>query len=900
MKRLCFITVTALLMTACAEDVEMNNSESKQITFCATESTASYYLEGEHYNAPATRNQDLTHGITTPFTSEDADANTNLVLITKDEAGINTTNESSGLSSYITRTAAESGSTLLYAGGTFKFSEYKNADMIFDDGVATVVTAATSNSATPPVYSTANVTTNKAWPKDATSTAYTFYAWNSAAGFSTTDGKSFAYDGTTTAPEAYGDLITAKTGAVNYSFAGPTLAFKHALAAVIITTDASFQGTITRIKFNDIYLTGSLTAGDANGFAATGSRTSKEYSGLTIADGSKTVFGGATTLMMVPQTHDASTILEIDVTDKTTTSVSHTLTVSLSGTWTAGHTYTYTISTNQIASISLNYPQWELSTNASTTTYGPVENYSVTTDDYGYIGMYVIDNNNNIVVENAKVKISDLGNHSATATLSDLQGNLNILSTSYSYYAYYPYTSSATTWVGATQDGAVWKVNAAGGTSATMAVDKSTSSEVLFANVVKNWAPAASQTGEPAIRANDLQISTSGSIDGDKKLTFTMTHKMTLAKFTLSTNSNVQKTRYYIAGPAAVADANYTWYDEIVSVANSSNFDDSAAKPYYQSSTSTYYYVAKSNSATATTISAKTTVSGGTNSTDSGTKTNAWSGSVPASSAANKYIDISPSAPSMAYITYSGYTLQVGDVYYSDGAVSRPSSKFTNKTAIGMLGYIAKDAFTEQSYGGGHALVVALKPESNNSRQWGAGSSGQGYTRYDMPNATNVYTTETMLNATTGYVVTHVCVPNAGFTLSTSNFPALYYGVQNGSTPYPTRSTGWFLPSISQWCKVIASPGVGGIAASNLSYGQKVNAGATAVTNINNALSAAGGTQTLQAGVNSGVYWTSNDHGSGGQDAVNLGFYNNYIDFGENGYGNYKYDSIQLWSMLAF
>ena len=380
---------------------------------------------------------------------------------------------------------------------------------------------------------------------------------------------------------------------------------------------------------------------------------------------------------------------------------------------------------------------------------------------------------------------------------------------------------------------------------------------------------------------------------------------MVLAKFKLSTKNDVHKTRYYIAGPSAVADANYIWYDQLVSVSNSSTF--SARIPYYDTSETTYYYVAKSNYSSVTTITASATTLGGTSKTaaDDGSKTNAWTGSIPASTAPNTLLDISPAAPTMAYITYSGYTLALGDVFYSDGSVSKPNAKYTTKTAIGILGYIAKDIWTEKDYGGGHALVLSLTPESNNKRQWGAGASGSGYTRVDISGSTNVYNTSTMLNATTGYANTYVHVPNAGYQLS--NFPALYYGVENGNTLYPTpkgpggKSTGWFLPSISQWCKVIASPGIGGISESALAYGSSsVSGGTTAISNINSALTAAGGTRTLQSGVNSGVYWTSSENGSSGQDAVNIGLLSTGINLTENGYGNYKYDQIQLWSMLAF
>ena len=434
------------------------------------------------------------------------------------------------------------------------------------------------------------------------------------------------------------------------------------------------------------------------------------------------------------------------------------------------------------------------------------------------------------------------------------------------------------------------------------------SSELSLEKVSGNWEVSTTQTDESKWRDQDLQTAEiSLTTNTSTKITTgsaTMKHRMGLAKINMKTWSNVKNVMFYIAAPAAVKDVNYTWDNQAYTNVTSSSTYTSTAKPWQNT---THWYVMDTNttfttSATTTGVSSYSGQGVASTTTADVVNNNSWTTTLTYTS--GNCVDFTPTITATEFLSKVPYTLALGDVFYSNGAVSKPTSKFTSLTAIGILAYIAKDAYTEQNYGGGHALVLALKPESNNKRQWGAGASGSGYTRVDIPGSTNVSNTSTMLNATTGYANTFVHVPAAGYQIS--NFPALYYGVENGNTPYPTpkgpggKSTGWFLPSISQWCKVIASPGIGNIAQSFLAYNSNVTAGATAVANINNALSAAGGTVTLQSGVNNGVYWTSSENGSSGQDAVNIGLFASSINFTENGYGNYKYDPIQLWSMLAF
>ena len=232
-------------------------------------------------------------------------------------------------------------------------------------------------------------------------------------------------------------------------------------------------------------------------------------------------------------------------------------------------------------------------------------------------------------------------------------------------------------------------------------------------------------------------------------------------------------------------------------------------------------------------------------------------------------------------------------MFYSDGSVSKPNAKFSAKTAIGIVAYIGNDKYTEKDYGGGHALVLSLADESTTPRVFLPKSNWM----YDTPGITNVYNLSTMKNSTTGYENCFVYVTN----LTSSNYPAFYYAVLNGNKPYPTpkgpggKSTGWFLPSCCQWYRIIAAPGIGNFADASVTYDSYFDSGRTALTRINNALTAAGGT-TIPSG---SLYWTSSDKESNGTDGVNLIFNNSGIKIGE-GAGNYHSAECLVRSMIAF
>ncbi len=79
------------------------------------------------------------------------------------------------------------------------------------------------------------------------------------------------------------------------------------------------------------------------------------------------------------------------------------------------------------------------------------------------------------------------------------------------------------------------------------------------------------------------------------------------------------------------------------------------------------------------------------------------------------------------------YTMKVGDIYYSDGAMTHQNEDLASgKTPIGIVGYIGSDYWTEKDVVisgkpvGGHALVMCLKTIDSTGKT----SIGKGYTWY--------------------------------------------------------------------------------------------------------------------------------------------------------------------------
>lgn len=168
----------------------------------------------------------------------------------------------------------------------------------------------------------------------------------------------------------------------------------------------------------------------------------------------------------------------------------------------AGNQYVFTISIgNDVASLNATYPTEWTSAGYPITSYNSGESF----------GVYVRNSEGTMLYSNVEMPAATSG-----STVSLNVGSLSRkLSTSYTYFIYYPYRSNP-------------------GTVTTTAA----TAEAFFAGVISGWTTAASQNTTGALRANDLQVAMIAG-DGTKThaMTASMAHKAGLAVMTLGTKS---------------------------------------------------------------------------------------------------------------------------------------------------------------------------------------------------------------------------------------------------------------------------------------------------------------------------------------------------------------------------
>ena len=171
---------------------------------------------------------------------------------------------------------------------------------------------------------------------------------------------------------------------------------------------------------------------------------------------------------------------------------------------------------------------------------------------------------------------------------------------------------------------------------------------------------------------------------------------------------------------------------------------------------------------------------------------NSWSGNITISSGAASALSFT--IPSFSYISNNSYTLAVKDVFYSNGAISKPTSLYSGFQPIGIVGYVGNDNVSEKNFftaksRQAHGLVVALKKAAKGN-YWCASA----YVNSDVNAIPNLTTAAQATTASylSGYNFTQAAktyiMPKA----------ALDYG-NTVANRAPTTTTGWFLPSVGQW-----------------------------------------------------------------------------------------------------
>ena len=307
-----------------------------------------------------------------------------------------------------------------------------------------------------------------------------------------------------------------------------------------------------------------------------------------------------------------------------------------------------------------------------------------------------------------------------------------------------------------------------------------------------------------------------------------MAHAMGLADITRETKTLPH--RYTLSGYTS-----YTWTNGSTTVTASNSLKDS--RKFYDIAFDRGVMIVPPSTATSF------------NSTSTGN--DAWSEAVSITAAVNAIG--TGTAKLNPYIDKGTYTMTVGDIYYSDGALSHQSDALlSGKTPIGVVGYIGNDYWTEKGVSGkgGHALVMCLKNIGSTGKT-NAGTEYPWYLSNIDANLIKITDKNSLLNSQTntnacgsGYTQTNTLVAKS------TDYVAAYQAKNYKTLPANSnKCTGWFLPTAGQIYAIMSGLGGGlsndwlGIYANNPSampnLGFFANM-ATVTGNINKALAKVG------------------------------------------------------------
>ena len=366
------------------------------------------------------------------------------------------------------------------------------------------------------------------------------------------------------------------------------LTFRHALSAVVFTIGDmgvnSSSGSLTvtlkglrnqrRFTFSGASSTSSLGGSWNN--AVQGSGTYTFTTNLNNADYS--TISGNKVLFVMPQTIPSDAELNISYTDPAGTV--HLFSVQLNTlgitSMTAGGVYKYTISlSNKPANLRVAYQKWTQS-GSTTKVDGPVTQY----ESGESFGVYAVDANNRVVFANAKMTAS-----SSAATTALNSGNY-FLSSTYTYYIYYPYKANLHITYNdvALEAGSVLPDLPSG---ATDFFQRYISGKYLIGttNYTTGFTPATDQTTLAKLKAQDLQV---GMVTGSTgTVTANMAHQMSLAKIIMQSAS--------IPDIVYNGKAGTTTNTNVSTRPGAFNTASPNARPYQDGTTDNHYYIAKFN-----------------------------------------------------------------------------------------------------------------------------------------------------------------------------------------------------------------------------------------------------------------------------------------------------------------
>lgn len=621
----------------------------------------------------------------------------------------------------------------------------------------------------------------QAWPTDGALSFYAYAPYQHASlslqgSDDVTKNKTLRYVASTSLG-SQPDLIVAKSENISCTSSSANTAvqlkFSHALTAITFSVSADMiPGTVKSIKVKNVSgqgdynistgTWGSLGAASASYAISLGT----SGAGIAVKAGeSKALTDGFSALLMVPQTFAAGSSAQIEMVFHDGNN-DRTVTASLAGTsWDAGKHITYVLSASSITTLQLGGITFPTSWSRSytSTTYHLKSAYA--NDDK--MGLFVVDDSKKVIASNVQLSY----NGSAWSLPS---GSKQKFSPKYSYFVYYPYQSSLT---GLPAQGA--------------SVSDVSSAKAFFSSAISTWSSsklANDQSTLAKMNACDLQIGMGSLTSDGTKIQFAAnTHAMGLADITLGSKT-VPNTYHLSTYPE------YTWTHGTTTIHAVASV--SGRKLY---KVADYHYVSIVKPGQATSFSC-----GSTSDAD------AWTAVVSVSPAAN---DIAKGTATSKRTAISiAHTLAVGDIYYSDGALSSQSeSLLSGKTPVGIVGYIGENYWTEKqlksSNKGGHALVMCLKTIGSTETT----SIGTGYAWYSSntdvgrPKVNSKALLTDSYNLTYGSGVTETnALISKWSTAAAAAYQAKHYTTLPASS---SKCSGWFLPTAGQYYAVMSTLG---------------------------------------------------------------------------------------------
>ena len=663
------------------------------------------------------------------------------------------------------------------------------------------------------------------------------------------------------------------------------LTFSHALTAIsFVAAKDILSGTVKSVSFKNVKGNGIY---NLETDTWTSVDTPMDFTLLLGTDGNGVTVNGTSDIaltsgtqnfMMIPQrftSDDSKVVMELEEADGT----SYHLEAPLKTEWQAGHTVTYRLSSSSLLPgleiTTVSYPQdWvgKYKVNGKSV-------FNSAYKDGDAIGIYAI--NARGEVTQANVEATYDGKKWSLPGGEKLRNNASI-----SYFAYFPYVKD--------DDQKIASMPRVGD---PVSPDDLSSEHAFFKGLEDNWEVKDQSTLEK-LNAADLQVCKAVLDKTASGLNLTMQHGVGLADITLGQGLNYK----------LVNDEKYKWTASIVS----DKFADNESQ-LYKPVVNKMLGVIKANH----------------NTTFKGVASGGWK------CAWKNELTFNPTCAQIIKKTAERedddehpYTLEVGDIYYTNGALTHQDYDLETIQPIGIVGYLGSDYWTEKGVVisekpvGGHALVMCLKTigstGSTKAAQEGKNVQayiGTGYAWYSSntdAGRTKINNKDLLVNSYkqsygSGYTETAALINKWG-----SAAAAAYHAQNYKTLPAPSsKCTGWFLPTAGQYYAVMTNLGApfsddwtgiwDGNTSTHPNRGFFSNT-TTVTTNINDKLKKVGDTKYTEffGSVNTWA-WTSSEFSSTNAVGIDSGI----NDYKGPGSVSFCYDitmtrSVPVRPFLAF